>query len=472
MKRCYDIFFATLGLLLLSPVFLLIAALIKLTSRGPVFFRQERVGQHGRPFSIWKFRTMVPHAEQAGPKVTRDGDRRVTGIGGLLRKAKLDELPQLWNVLRGEMSLVGPRPEVPRFLEHYTPEQRSILRYQPGITDLASLYFRNEESLLRHAENVEEFYLQHCVPRKVQLNRDYAERATVWTDTWIILQTLCPRWVGIVVVYAALLSLSFVVAYELAFDFQLHPAELPELSKQMPAVVTLQLGCLIWCRQCCGLLSYFSLRELRQLITALGTAGVLLLGIETLTGNPWPPRNVIMIDALAAVLFLGGFRLLLRHWRERCPGETDEDGHVRARVGIIGAGAAGIQLARELDHKPSLGRDVVAFFDDDCQKWHQSIHGVPVVGMPECLLEGWAVQLDEVVIAMPSAPAERVRQLHDLLRKVQLRVFVLASPLGLWQSERRAHGGVCVPGSPRSRRRRANPRAPSTRPRLAEGGAE
>src|SRR5882762_4185785 len=191
-KRIYDLFFSTLGLALLSPLFLLIAVLVRLSDGGPVFFRQQRVGQHGKRFWIWKFRTMIVDAENKGLSVTKDGDPRITPAGRLLRKTKLDELPQLWNVWRGEMSFVGPRPEVPRYVERYTPSQREILQLKPGITDLATLEFRNEEDLLRQAADVETFYLEHCVPRKIELNLLHARRASLWQDTRIILQTLFP----------------------------------------------------------------------------------------------------------------------------------------------------------------------------------------------------------------------------------------------------------------------------------------
>jgi lipopolysaccharide/colanic/teichoic acid biosynthesis glycosyltransferase len=191
-KRIYDLLFSALGLALLSPVLLLIAILVKISDRGPVFFRQQRVGQYGKLFWIWKFRTMIVDADKKGLNVTQDGDPRITALGRVLRKTKLDELPQLWNVCRGEMSFVGPRPEVPRYVERYTPSQREILQLKPGITDLATLEFRNEEDLLRQATDVEAFYLEHCVPRKIELNLVHARRASLWQDTRIILQTLFP----------------------------------------------------------------------------------------------------------------------------------------------------------------------------------------------------------------------------------------------------------------------------------------
>ena len=205
MKRAFDLFFSVAGLLVLSPLLLLLAMAVRLSGRGPALFRQPRVGKDGRPFCIVKFRSMVENAENLGLSVTRDGDARVTRIGRFLRKTKLDELPQLWNVLVGDMSFVGPRPEVPRYVEQYTAEQRRVLALKPGITDLATLEFRNEEEMLRTAArgrrtedgaDVEKFYVEYCVPRKIELNLAYAERANVWQDTKIILRTLLPTGAG------------------------------------------------------------------------------------------------------------------------------------------------------------------------------------------------------------------------------------------------------------------------------------
>lgn len=192
LKRSYDFIFSVLGLLALSPVLLLIGLLIKCLDRGPVFFRQRRVGLRGAPFSIWKFRTMIVNADKTGVSVTKDGDARVTPIGRVLRKFKLDELPQLINVAKGEMSLVGPRPEVPRYVARYTDQQKKVLELKPGITDLATLAFRHEEELLKSADDLENFYLSFCVPKKIELNLRYAQRANLWQDTKIIFQTLVP----------------------------------------------------------------------------------------------------------------------------------------------------------------------------------------------------------------------------------------------------------------------------------------
>ena len=189
-KRTFDLFWTILGLILLWPLFLLVAFCIKLDDGGPVFFRQERVGFNGSPFRIWKFRTMVIDAERLGKPLTVGPDPRMTRFGFWLRKLKVDELPQLLNVLSGEMSLVGPRPEVPRYVAFYTAEQRQVLGLAPGITDPASIEYRHENDLLSEANDAEKVYVEKIMPEKIKLNLIYSGRATVWSDFGVILKTL------------------------------------------------------------------------------------------------------------------------------------------------------------------------------------------------------------------------------------------------------------------------------------------
>lgn len=189
-KRAFDLFWSVLGLVVLSPLLLLVALLVKAEDGGPVFFRQVRVGRGGRPFRIWKFRTMVVDAEHRGRALTVGADTRITRIGRHLRSTKLDEFPQLLNVVAGEMSLVGPRPEVPRYVERYTEAQRAILGLRPGITDLASIKYRHESELLGQAEDPEAIYVNEVLPDKIRINLAYAAKAGVGSDFLVILATL------------------------------------------------------------------------------------------------------------------------------------------------------------------------------------------------------------------------------------------------------------------------------------------
>lgn len=192
-KRAYDVILSGLGLLLVWPLLLFLGLNIRIFDGSPVLFRQTRVGRRGRLFQILKFRTMRTNTERLGASVTQAGDPRVTSVGRWLRKSKLDELPQLWNVFKGEMSLVGPRPEVPQYVARYNAEQQRVLELKPGITDLATLLYRNEEELLRGKTDVERAYLEEIMPRKIQLNLAYAAGASLREDTKVILRTLVPK---------------------------------------------------------------------------------------------------------------------------------------------------------------------------------------------------------------------------------------------------------------------------------------
>src|SRR2546425_941834 len=189
-KRTLDLVCAGVGVALLAPLFLFIALLVKAEDGGPVFFKQERIGYRGRPFRMWKFRTMVPDAEACGLPLAVGRYVRVTGVGAWLRRLKLDELPQLFNVVVGDMTLVGPRPEVPRYVALYRADQRRVLELVPGVTDEASIRYADEGTMLAAAADPERVYVDEIVPEKIRLNLDYAARATVWTDVRVILTTL------------------------------------------------------------------------------------------------------------------------------------------------------------------------------------------------------------------------------------------------------------------------------------------
>lgn len=190
MKRIFDFLGSLLGLVLLSPVLLLIALLIKVDSRGPVFYRGVRVGLFGGVFKIFKYRTMIINAEKVGGSSTPDDDPRLTRLGKFLRRYKLDELPQLINVLKGDMSLVGPRPQVQWAVDLYTPEQRTVLTVRPGITDYASVHFPNEGEILKGSTNPDQDYMAKIHPKKMRLSLEYVRERSLWVDLKIIFQTI------------------------------------------------------------------------------------------------------------------------------------------------------------------------------------------------------------------------------------------------------------------------------------------
>lgn len=186
--RWLDVPLAVVGLVALAPVLVVLAVLVKATSPGPVFYRAARVGKGARPFRLFKFRSMVVDAAQRGPGITTAGDARITPVGRFLRHYKLDELPQLLNVVLGDMNLIGPRPEDPRYVAHYTPAQRAVLKVRPGLTSPASVRYRAEEQLLT-GPDWETTYLQVILPDKLQLELEYLARRTVWADLGLLWAT-------------------------------------------------------------------------------------------------------------------------------------------------------------------------------------------------------------------------------------------------------------------------------------------
>ena len=189
-KRVFDIIFSFLGLVILSPVFLVILTLIKLEDGGPVFYRGVRIGRLGKPFRIFKFRTMVVHADKIGGPSTADDDSRITKVGRIIRKYKLDEIPQLINVLRGEMSFVGPRPEVQYYVNMFTEEEKAILSVRPGITDWASIWNPAEGAVLAGSPDPEETYMEKIRPEKIRLQLKYVGEHSFLTDLEIIFKTV------------------------------------------------------------------------------------------------------------------------------------------------------------------------------------------------------------------------------------------------------------------------------------------
>lgn len=190
IKRAFDIVASFCGIIIISIILIIVSIAIKLDSKGPILFLQKRVGKNGEPFYIYKFRTMITDAEKFGKQITVGRDSRITKIGTFLRAYKIDELPQLFNVFKGDMSLVGPRPEVPRYVELYSEEERHVLDVRPGITDLASLRYKDENDILGKVENPEEYYINIIMKDKLKLNLEYVKKNNIIFDISLIIKTI------------------------------------------------------------------------------------------------------------------------------------------------------------------------------------------------------------------------------------------------------------------------------------------
>ncbi len=422
MKRLLDIVLATAGLVLLSPLMLAVALAIKLGDRGPVLFKQERVGRHFKPFRIFKFRTMVADAEARGPGVTPLGDPRITRVGRFLRDTKLDELPQLLNVLRGEMSLVGPRPELSRYVRLYPDEFRDVLKLRPGITDLASIAYRHESLLLDGHDDAETQYLRTILPDKLRLARIYVERASLAYDLRLILETLLllaypakalDRISGrlgrhhgtlAVVSQAAVAAIANAGALLLRFDGA-PPADVrAAVLRALPALVLIRI---FWLRRLQldrDMWQYVGLRELGSIIVAvvLGTASfwALLSGPAAFAAYP---RSVVILDGILCVAALAGVRVARRVHR------TLRNQLLSTRsVLLVGGGDPAERALRDLMSHPRYDYQVVGLVTDDPSSRGRRIHNVPIVGCYEELDDILRSKApDEIVVLASAVPAPR-----------------------------------------------------------------
>lgn len=434
-KRLFDFLAAFWGLLLLSPLFAAIALLIKFDSRGPVFFKQIRVGRNFRPFHLYKFRTMVPDAYQRGGELTVGLDPRVTRVGQVLRQFKLDELPQLYNVLKGDMSLVGPRPEVPFYVEKFKEDYLEVLKVRPGLTDLASLKFIDEQGVLGKAANPEEEYTHRILPEKIRLAKLYIEHGSFLFDLAVIGQTLLQifslrtviltvkdrenqdevaffeystallryiwnyRWFLTTFVDLSMVVLANYCAFWLRFDGDIPSDNIILFIQTLPLLLLIRAIAFKAVRLNEGLWRYVSLWDLRNILISVfaGTMvfyGVIAWGFELSAY----PRSVFIIDSVLLVGFLCGVRVAVRVFEKRKVLRKNK------RVLIIGAGDAGEKIVREMQTHSRFSYRPVGFVDDDQAKWGKRIHGIKVLGGREILpslLHSY--HLEEVLVAMPGA---------------------------------------------------------------------
>jgi FlaA1/EpsC-like NDP-sugar epimerase/lipopolysaccharide/colanic/teichoic acid biosynthesis glycosyltransferase len=455
-KRIVDTLGAFCGLVVCAPLFVVIACLIKLDSRGPVLFRQVRVGRGFREFFLYKFRTMVPDASRQEEALTIGEDPRLTRIGRFLRQFKLDELPQLFNVLKGDMSLVGPHPEVPYYVEKFREDYQDVLMVRPGLTDLASLKYIDEQGILGKAAKPEDEYTNKILPEKIRLARLYIEHASFVFDLVVIAQTLLQllglrsvilkvtdrdnhdevavfetsvifqllskyRRPIIVSIDLALIVLAYYSAFWLRFDGQI-PSDVTQLFlTTLPWLVLIRAIAFMVFRLNEGLWRYMSIWDLKKIL-----GGVLAGTIVFFTLVNWGfgftgfPRSIYVIDSVLLVAFLCGIRLAVRLFRERKVLRKTK------RVLIIGAGDAGENIVREMQTHSTSSYTPIGFVDDDVSKLGKRIHGIKVLGTRRDLSEILhAHKPEEVLVALPGTESAVLREITAVLAPFNVRIKTL-----------------------------------------------
>lgn len=458
IKRLIDIAAALFGLAVFAPLFLTIGLLIKLESKGPVFFRQVRIGKGFRQFTLYKFRTMVK--EFAGPRVGQihEDNQHLTRIGGLLRKYRLNELPQLINVLKGDMSLVGPCPEVPYYVEKFKEDYKEVLKVRPGLTDLASLKYIDEQAILKKAWRQEEEYTRHLRPEKIRLSQLYLEHASLFFDLAVIVQTILQllglrsvilkvsdrdndnqdevafledspvlhflwkyRRPLIIVLDLGLVILANYFAFWLRFDGEIPPDAISLFIETLPWLLLIRGVAFMVFRLNEGLWRYISIWDLKNIFGGVlcGTIafyGLVMWGLQLSSY----PRSIFIVDSILLVGFLVGIRLAVRIFEKRKILKKTK------RVLIIGAGDAGEKIVREMQTNSTVSYRPIGFIDDDLSKLGQRIHGVKVLGSRQDLSQIIdSYYPEEVLVALPGTNPANFRAIITALEPFNVPIKTL-----------------------------------------------
>jgi lipopolysaccharide/colanic/teichoic acid biosynthesis glycosyltransferase len=444
-KRVFDFVLASVGLIVLLPLFAVVALAIRVNTPGPVFFRQERVGRDFKRFYIYKFRSMVENAPAAGPAVTVQGDSRITSLGRLLRPLKVDELPQIINVIKGEMSFVGPRPLVPDTVAHYRKEFESILSVRPGITDIASVEYKDEAMLLAQSDAPASFYFRSVLPRKIKLAQSYVRHQSFVLDIKILFMTLVTLFFSLPIPFTfgtsrqrslwevllnyrtpivwathfLVATASYYFAFMLRFDGVVPSQTWRIWAETLPVVCLARMLALHLFALNQGIWRYAGFIDLLNIGKAVGSSSVLIWGFFVPLRSVGLPSSIFIIDAIVLLLLLGGLRTLRRLSTLLMQTVTGVK-----RVLVVGAGNAGEMIVRNMQQNSyAYVSEPVAFVDDDPKKLYLRIHDVPVLGRTDDLEQiAKQVQADEIIIAMPSASPGRMKALMERCQSTALPI--------------------------------------------------
>ena len=470
LKRLFDIAAAVIGLLLLSPLLVIVAVLIKLDSPGPVFFRQVRVGRYGRHFTIFKFRTMT--AQQAGgaAQLTVAGDVRITRSGHWLRRYKVDELPQLIDVLRGTMSLVGPRPEVPRYVAQYPEAWRErVLSVRPGITDFASVHYRDENTLLARAADPEREYIDVILPSKLRYALHYVDNLTMADDLKVLGLTLRTVFVPsfpssrrllamtdsklwghldramsnlhphrrliAAVADATTVFLCWHLTYLFRLGFERYQPGRPWYDDYVSfGVVAAYLLCLALLGVPHGLWRYFGFDDLKRITLACLMAGLVSALAVLMAHLAGVARAVLLLHPMFCIAALSMVRMAYRMvWEQARARANGQSGELRRAI-VLGAGEAARRLVAGIHLRD--GWTVLALLDDDPAKRGSRIGGIPVLGsLADLALPHIHAEATHVVVAMPGATAAQRAHAVAMARALGLLVLTVPSQAEL-QTER------------------------------------
>jgi lipopolysaccharide/colanic/teichoic acid biosynthesis glycosyltransferase len=440
VKRIFDILLSLIGLSLLAPFFLAISILIKLDSRGPVFFRQARVGKDGKSFKIMKFRTMMEVGHWTGPPVSSTNDPRVTSLGAILRRFKTNEFPQLINVLKGDMSFVGPRPEVAEFVALYGAEEHKILTVRPGIVGPSQIRMRNEEELYAEDIDPKEYYINNILPKKLRIDLEYVNNRSFLKDVRYLVHGVVITITGAItrrhlfenaeqialfVLDIVLCAFSYFLAYYLRVEGEFSATHKAILLHTLLYVLIARMLALTYFGLYGTLIRYFSFDDAIKILKATSFSSVLIVFLTFFIGERPHPRSVFAIDWFILMCLLTGYRSSYRVLTDyasqgkKAPEKT---------ILVYGAGNIGDIALRYLRLQDS--GNVIGFIDDDPKKTRKRVQGIKVLGNRydiEALVRLYHV--DQIYIAMTDIDPEDLEHIKSLCEKagVEYEIFALAN---------------------------------------------
>lgn len=436
-KRGFDFIVAGIALVLLSPVFALIAVLIKADSRGRVYFRQERAGQGGEPFRIYKFRSMIAGAYRSGARLTVKRDPRITKVGAVLRWTKLDELPQLINVFVGDMSFVGPRPEDPYFVNFYRGEHRRVLDVKPGIIGPSQIDGRDEvDKYPDDCENVEEYYINHLLPAKLDCDLNYVKGSTFWGDLRFLvggfLKVLFSQFkrgfftrqryrILALCGDTVLVALAYASANLVKFDFHLGPKEWQYLIHSLGWLVLLKPLVFVYFGLYRQTSRWVGRRDFATIVKAVSVASAAVVAVTFFdTDLRSHSRAVFVIDWVLLMGMMSWSRLVLRAILvRRSGGPATHGGDVN--VLVAGAGHGGETILRSLLEDPSSRFMPVGIIDHEPHRWGALIHGVRVMGgATDIAMAASTHGVEMVLVSLADLDPVTVREIAEACQRIGL----------------------------------------------------
>ena len=438
LKRTFDLFVAVISTFFALPLLLFISLGIKLSSRGPVLFKQTRIGRFGKSFVIYKFRSMHANPVQTGPCISAPYDPRETRFGHYLRLSKLDELPQLLNILKGDMSLVGPRPEVPEIVARYSAEQREVLNVRPGLIGPAQIIGRNEEDMFpKDVKDPVAYYLKNILPDKLRIDAEYAKHSRLLTDMQLlgraVLATLSGLfhaaqfknsscWPYLFYTDLLLIFISYVLAYALRFDWAIPRIEYLTMIQTLPILLVFRSIIFIYFQLYKTYYRYLSIHDFIRVAQACTLSTLAIVLAVFFIGNRVHSRSIFIIDWMLLAVSMGGVRLGLRMLAEK---RSCTSYKPVVNVLIIGAGDLGEMLAREYP-KNGVAHRVVGFIDDDPAKIGSIIGGVRVYGDRHSIPRvAESLHVDEILIAINGISSEDMESIIGYCKQVNVTYKVV-----------------------------------------------